>query len=74
MVDFVLKPSSALPPHDGPVLVCILDGFGENEFKDEVRLIDRDGVLMKRLKKVSLDSDVVPDRSINWPHARTSGF
>jgi hypothetical protein len=53
MVDFVLKPSSALPPHDGPVLVCILDGFGENEFKDEVRLIDRDGVLMKRLKKAS---------------------
>ncbi len=37
MTDFTLKVNASLPPHDGPVLVCILDGFGENEFKDEVR-------------------------------------
>lgn len=39
MTDFTLKPSADLPPHDGPVLVCVLDGFGENEFKDEFNAV-----------------------------------
>ena len=32
---FDLKPHDTIPPPDGPVLVCILDGWGENENKDE---------------------------------------
>ena len=32
--DYTLKPHPTIPKADGPVLVCILDGFGENEFKD----------------------------------------
>lgn len=32
--DYVLAPHPMLPPAPGPVMVCILDGFGENEFKD----------------------------------------
>jgi 2,3-bisphosphoglycerate-independent phosphoglycerate mutase len=35
MADFTLLPHATIPKHDGPVLVCILDGYGENEFLDE---------------------------------------
>ena len=34
-----LKPHPTIPKSDGPVLVCILDGFGENEFKDEFNAV-----------------------------------
>ncbi|PNH02676.1 2,3-bisphosphoglycerate-independent phosphoglycerate mutase [Tetrabaena socialis] len=33
--DYSLTPHSTIAPPVGPVLVCIMDGFGENEFKDE---------------------------------------
>ena len=34
-----LKPHQKLSPPDGPVLVCILDGFGENEYKDKYNAV-----------------------------------
>lgn len=34
-----LQPHPTIPPPDGPVLVCILDGFGENEVKDEYNAV-----------------------------------
>ena len=34
-----LKPHPSIPMADGPVLVCILDGFGENEFKDSFNAV-----------------------------------
>lgn len=34
-----LQPHPTIPPCDGPVLVCILDGFGENEVKDEYNAV-----------------------------------
>lgn len=37
--EFALKAHPTIPKHDGPVLVCILDGFGENEFKDEYNAV-----------------------------------
>ncbi|KAG1669328.1 hypothetical protein FOA52_014890 [Chlamydomonas sp. UWO 241] len=37
--DFTLTPHATIPPHDGPVLVCILDGFGENEFLDDFNAV-----------------------------------
>mmetsp|Transcript_35619 Transcript_35619/g.79184 ORF Transcript_35619/g.79184 Transcript_35619/m.79184 type:complete len:558 (-) Transcript_35619:762-2435(-) len=37
--DYTLKPHPTIPKHDGPVLVCILDGFGENEFKDDYNAV-----------------------------------
>lgn len=39
MSDLTLKPHSSIPKAEGPVLVCILDGFGENEFKDEFNAV-----------------------------------
>lgn len=37
--DYTLKPLASIPPPEGPVMVCILDGFGENEFKDEYNAV-----------------------------------
>ena len=37
--DYTLKPLGAIPPIEGPMLVCILDGLGENEFKDEYNAV-----------------------------------
>uniref|UniRef100_A0A7R9VFU8 phosphoglycerate mutase (2,3-diphosphoglycerate-independent) n=1 Tax=Chlamydomonas euryale TaxID=1486919 RepID=A0A7R9VFU8_9CHLO len=37
--DFTLKAHESIPKAEGPVLVCILDGFGENEFKDEFNAV-----------------------------------
>ena len=34
-----LQPHPTIPPADGPVLVCILDGFGENAVKDEYNAV-----------------------------------
>lgn len=34
-----LQPHPTIPPCDGPVLVCVLDGFGENEVKDEFNAV-----------------------------------
>ncbi len=34
-----LNPHPTIPKAEGPVLVCILDGFGENEFKDEYNAV-----------------------------------
>jgi hypothetical protein len=31
--EFTLAPHATIPKAEGPVLVVILDGFGENEFK-----------------------------------------
>lgn len=39
MTDFTLKPHPSIPKHDGPVIVCILDGFGENEYKDQYNAV-----------------------------------
>jgi len=33
--EFALAPHASIPKAEGPVLVVILDGFGENEFKGE---------------------------------------
>ena len=35
-----LKPHATIPKPDGPVLVCILDGYGENEFKDTYNAVE----------------------------------
>lgn len=37
--DFTLKPHPTICKAPGPVLVCILDGWGENEFKDEFNAV-----------------------------------
>jgi len=37
--DMKLEAHPTIPNHDGPVLVVILDGFGENEFKDEFNAV-----------------------------------
>ncbi|KAL6748133.1 phosphoglycerate mutase [Haematococcus lacustris] len=37
--DYVLQPHPTIPKPDGPVLVVILDGFGENEHKDEFNAV-----------------------------------
>lgn len=34
MTDHVLQPHPTIPLAETPVMVCILDGFGENEYKD----------------------------------------
>lgn len=34
-----LKPHPTIPKAEGPVLVCILDGYGENEFKDSFNAV-----------------------------------
>ena len=38
MTDFVLKEHGAIPKHK-PVLVAILDGYGENKYKDEYNAV-----------------------------------
>ncbi|PNW82060.1 hypothetical protein CHLRE_06g272050v5 [Chlamydomonas reinhardtii] len=37
--DYKLKAHPAIPAPEGPLLVCILDGFGENEYKDEFNAV-----------------------------------
>lgn len=37
--EYKLKEHSALPRPAGPVMVCILDGYGENEFTDEFNAV-----------------------------------
>lgn len=37
--DMKLEPHPTIPKHDGPVLVVILDGFGDNEYKDEYNAV-----------------------------------
>lgn len=37
--EYKLKEHSALPKPSGPVMVCILDGYGENQFKDEFNAV-----------------------------------
>lgn len=34
-----LAPHPKIPKPDGPVMLCILDGFGENEFKDQYNAV-----------------------------------
>jgi hypothetical protein len=38
-IDTELKPHESIPKADKPVLVCILDGWGENENKDKFNAI-----------------------------------
>ncbi|CAG9467098.1 unnamed protein product [Pedinophyceae sp. YPF-701] len=40
MTDFKLKPHPKISKPDGPVMVCILDGWGENEYKDKFNAIE----------------------------------
>ena len=35
----VLEAHPTIPPAEGPVMVCILDGWGENEFKDDFNAV-----------------------------------
>lgn len=37
--DKVLRPHSSIPADDKPVLVCILDGWGENVAKDKYNAV-----------------------------------
>ncbi|KXZ52062.1 hypothetical protein GPECTOR_10g1085 [Gonium pectorale] len=37
--DYTLKPHPTITAPEGPLMVCILDGFGENEFKDEYNAV-----------------------------------
>ncbi len=39
MADLRLEPHPTIPVAEGPVLVVILDGFGENEFKDQFNAV-----------------------------------
>lgn len=39
MPDFKLEPHATLPKPEGPVMVCILDGYGENEYTDEFNAV-----------------------------------
>lgn len=39
-MDFKLKPHPKIPKAEGPLLVCVLDGFGENEVKDDYNAIN----------------------------------
>lgn len=39
MASKALAPHPTIPKPDGPVMVCILDGFGENEYKDEFNAV-----------------------------------
>ncbi len=39
MASMELAPHPTIPKPDGPVLVVILDGFGENEFKDKYNAV-----------------------------------
>jgi 2,3-bisphosphoglycerate-independent phosphoglycerate mutase len=38
MADWKLKPHQTIPPPEGPVLVCVLDGFGVNK-EDEYNAV-----------------------------------
>jgi 2,3-bisphosphoglycerate-independent phosphoglycerate mutase len=38
-MDYTLKPHPTLPKPEGPVLVCILDGWGENVSKDKFNAV-----------------------------------
>jgi hypothetical protein len=37
--DKQLKAHPTIPKPEGPVLVCILDGYGENQYKDEYNAV-----------------------------------
>lgn len=37
--EYALKPHPTIKPCEGPMMVCIVDGFGENEFKDEYNAV-----------------------------------
>lgn len=39
-MDFELKPHPKIPKAEGPLLVCVLDGFGENEVKHDYNAIN----------------------------------
>jgi hypothetical protein len=39
MAGFQLSAHASLAKAEGPVLVCILDGYGENEYKDEFNAV-----------------------------------
>ena len=39
MSDFELKPHATISKPDAPVMVCILDGWGENKIQDEYNAI-----------------------------------
>lgn len=55
-VDFTLKPHATIPPCDGPVLICILDGWGENEYKDNFNAIHvAETPCMNRLAELAPD-------------------
>ena len=52
--DSKLKPHPTIPKADKPVLVCILDGWGENVNKDEYNAIHiADTPTTDRLKEVA---------------------
>ena len=40
MSEFALTPHPKIPKADGPVMVCILDGWGVNPIKDEFNAIN----------------------------------
>jgi 2,3-bisphosphoglycerate-independent phosphoglycerate mutase len=39
MSEFKLSTHESIPPPKGPVMVCILDGYGENEYTDEFNAV-----------------------------------
>ncbi len=39
MADFELKPHPTIPKPEAPVMVCILDGWGENAIQDQYNAI-----------------------------------
>lgn len=55
--DYSLKPHSSIPPCDGPVLVCILDGWGENKYKDKFN-----GVFVAETPCMDSLTSLAPDR------------
>ena len=50
--DFPLKPHQSIPKPDGPVLVCILDGFGFNTEDQWNAIHVADTPVYDRLKKL----------------------
>ena len=41
MTDFTLKPHPTIPKPEGPLLVCVLDGFGEHAAQLRLHMLSR---------------------------------
>ena len=41
MTDYKLDAHESLSAPEGPVMVCILDGYGENQYKDEFNAVEQ---------------------------------